>query len=319
MDPAEQRLFSEKVSEFDSIVAKLIASLSHQHTLLLEKIFVQQQYFKERPWVSHFVPHLDVVREKLNSFLQTDSVSKPAPRSVRNQPITQSIRHSFISLQPTCPEPAPAPNPFLRTCLALGSPRSICQIPRLRERKPSISLGHVTTMPGRSRVIPVSSCPLSSATESPLRSSTKTQLHQPASQPTIPVSCVSLGSPGSSLEKPSSSLQPCPQPLVPSFQSKHQPQQSPQPPVPMLKHPLVPVDLQQSLVLADLQQTLFLSCNGLLWLYFISFLALSTDPHPELPDHQSAIFTSAKPNLQLPASCCALQQYVSPAPCPTCS
>ena len=86
MDPAEQCLFEEKVSDFERTVAHLISSHPRQHTKYLEQISAQQQYFKEKPWVSHFVPHLDVVHKRLEQFLLHTShqpVSLPAsPPSV---------------------------------------------------------------------------------------------------------------------------------------------------------------------------------------------------------------------------------------------
>eukprot|EP00064_Thunnus_orientalis_P013189 superscaffoldBa00002112_g13226 len=107
--------------------------------------------------------------------------------------------------------------------------------------------------------------------------------------------------------------------------------------------------LVHSNLLLSCNSLLFLNCNSsLLWLYFSSLLppwlllltcktpshqlcrlvssqtfrtvglqsVISANSQPGLPDHQSAIFADGKPDLQLPASCSALQWSASSAPCP---
>eukprot|EP00064_Thunnus_orientalis_P006681 superscaffoldBa00000709_g6699 len=44
--------------------------------------------------------------------------------------------------------------------------------------------------------------------------------------------------------------------------------------------------------------------------------AVSADPQPDLPDHQLSVVADAQVDLQLPASCSALQRSACPAPCP---
>ena len=95
MNPAELQLFKRKVGEFENVVDHLVASPPNLHARLQEEISILQQWFKERPWVSHFVPHLNVVRGRLNDF-ETSLLhaSQPAP---------QSIRLGVMNLQPTSP------------------------------------------------------------------------------------------------------------------------------------------------------------------------------------------------------------------------
>ena len=104
MDPAEQQLFrreeKRRVKEFDITVACLIASDSSKHNELLRRISELQLWLKERPWVSHFVPHLTVVRKRLNDFLQSTSVT-PAPQPA--PPFNIGVMH----LQPACSKPDP--------------------------------------------------------------------------------------------------------------------------------------------------------------------------------------------------------------------
>jgi len=178
MDPAEQRLLSKKVFESERSVAKLLASPPlRQRASLLVEISVQQQYFKEKTWVIHLVPHLDVVRESLNHRLQTcPRTSEPQFPSYQPKPQPQlqfpSPSLAFIiftislppnqlghvSFQPVGSQPASAPSPFLGTCLALGGPSSAQQaLGRRGERLPVLVrplLGHRHPCSGWATAIP---------------------------------------------------------------------------------------------------------------------------------------------------------------------
>ena len=78
IDPAELYIFSLKVVEFERTVETLFFAHVNEWTSLLDQLAVQQLYFKEKPWVSHFVPHLDIVLERLNRFMHTNQLSLPA-------------------------------------------------------------------------------------------------------------------------------------------------------------------------------------------------------------------------------------------------
>ena len=86
MNPAELKLFKGKVAEFDHVVARLVASPPKLHGKLHKEISAQQQWFKERPWVSHFVPHLKSVNERLRNFMHSSSVcASPVPSQFSSQ------------------------------------------------------------------------------------------------------------------------------------------------------------------------------------------------------------------------------------------
>ena len=100
MDPAEQRLFQQKVDELDTAVTCLVTAAPNQCAEFERTISTQQQ-FQERPWVSHFVPHINIIRERLKDFRHSTSVT-PA-----SQPAPQSVRVGIMSLQPACSNPVP--------------------------------------------------------------------------------------------------------------------------------------------------------------------------------------------------------------------
>ncbi|KAM3870205.1 transmembrane emp24 domain-containing protein 6-like [Diretmus argenteus] len=75
MDPAEQRLFQKRVDEFERTVASLIAAPARLRKPLLKKLDADLHYLEEKPWISHFVPHLDVVQKRLDGFLRRNSIA----------------------------------------------------------------------------------------------------------------------------------------------------------------------------------------------------------------------------------------------------
>ena len=97
MDPAELRLFKQKVAEFERTVNLLITSHPHQHQKHLRKISAQQLFFKDRPWVSHFVPHLNVVRKRLSLF-QDNASHPPVSPPASSQPASQPVSSGQMSL-----------------------------------------------------------------------------------------------------------------------------------------------------------------------------------------------------------------------------
>ncbi|KAM3868957.1 tripartite motif-containing protein 16-like [Diretmus argenteus] len=105
MDPAEQRLFEEKVEEYERTVTGLVASPAHHRSAFLERLEEQGRYFKEKPWVSHFVPHLVVVRERLADFLER---RQPVVGGLPSMPDQQCTGLRGDSA-PLCPSGSPAP------------------------------------------------------------------------------------------------------------------------------------------------------------------------------------------------------------------
>ena len=100
MDPAEKKLFQRKVEDFDATVTCLIDRSVAERGEYEKMISTQQLWFQERPWVSHFVPHFNVVRERLKNFIDSTSVtpaSQPAP----------PVRIGNLNLQPASPNPVP--------------------------------------------------------------------------------------------------------------------------------------------------------------------------------------------------------------------
>ena len=87
------------MAEFDHVVARLISSPPSHYAKITLDISTLQQWFSERPWVSHFVPHLDTVKDKLRDFM--DSV----PVCVDSQPAKQSFRLGFVALRSVTKEP----------------------------------------------------------------------------------------------------------------------------------------------------------------------------------------------------------------------
>ena len=79
--------------DLENVVDRLLASPPYLHDELKNNIAKQQHWFKERPWVSHFVPHLNVVLGRLKNF-ETSSQNV-------FQPATHSIRLGVMGLQPT--------------------------------------------------------------------------------------------------------------------------------------------------------------------------------------------------------------------------
>ena len=140
MSRSERRLWKDMVGEFEETVDALTAAPPHHHAVLLELISSQQQGFKEKPWVSHFVPHLLVVQERLDKFLHPER-PKPLPVPEPERPqmtlldyFCQEARKTFLRDNP---EPPTAPNPFLGTRLALGGPRSLQKTSSVRPSKKS--------------------------------------------------------------------------------------------------------------------------------------------------------------------------------------
>ena len=195
MDPAEQRLFKLKVEDFDHAVSCLIAAPSSQQAPLHEKVKAQQLWLKERPWVSHFVPHLRDVQERLKTFLQSSSVShalQPAP-PVRIGALNLQLASSNPAPQKTPPtmdllsyiqskvkipvysDPDSDDEPYLGTNLALGGPHGA--------GAQYIALGRLTSVPvklrkrsGRRRSRRQRRTPIPSDKESPAPSNDETPL-----------------------------------------------------------------------------------------------------------------------------------------------
>ena len=93
MDPAEVNLFFEKVYYFEFLVYELEEG-SQDPAETLREILVVEAWLKDRPWVSHTVPYLPEVQERL--------------RKLRSHAV-------------------PSANPFYGTRLAFGGPRSLQQ------------------------------------------------------------------------------------------------------------------------------------------------------------------------------------------------
>ena len=145
MNPAELQLFNRRVVEFEHLVARYMSCSPKLRAELQREITVQQQWFKERPWVSHFVPHLDVVRRRLNNFeTSSHQVSQSAPPIVGLGVITQyggllSYMRSSVKV-PVYPDPVHVKECYRGTSLARRGPHNA-------NKRGNISQGFLATKP----------------------------------------------------------------------------------------------------------------------------------------------------------------------------